>query len=197
MTLLSSASQSLLEEIIKMSESAVMSAESSMRSAMLAKDQANSALSAARLMMNLQRSEESHQQVVGLQSDQVSSSTSSELDARKSGKSGKGLKSMVAAKKSKAKKKSGTSKKTKAIIPVDPDQLISQLPGEVWLEVLSYFTSQELCSLGLVCKSLLRLTRDPALWTEISLLGDAITVTKDLTISQFRSILLYINYSSK
>ena len=50
MTLLSSTSQTLLEEIIKMSESAVMSAEESMRSAMLAKDQANYALTAARLM---------------------------------------------------------------------------------------------------------------------------------------------------
>ena len=53
---------------------------------MLAKDQANSALSAARQIMDLQRSEESHQhqrterEVVGLQSDQVSSSTSAELN---------------------------------------------------------------------------------------------------------------------
>ena len=57
MTLNSSFSQSLLEEIIKMSESAVMSAEDSMKSAMLAKDQASYALTAARLMMTLLRSE--------------------------------------------------------------------------------------------------------------------------------------------
>ena len=52
MTLFSSTSQSLLvlEKIIKMSESAVMSAEDSMRSAMVTKDQANHALSAARQM---------------------------------------------------------------------------------------------------------------------------------------------------
>ena len=50
MTQIGSVSQTLLEEIIKMSESAVMSAEESMRSAMLAKDQVNSALTAARLM---------------------------------------------------------------------------------------------------------------------------------------------------
>ena len=62
--------------------------------------------------------------------------------------------------------------------PVDPDLVISRLPDEVWLEVLSYFTSLELCSLGLTCKSLLRLTRDPALWTEITLLGDAIAPTE-------------------
>ena len=67
-----------------MSECAVMSAEDSMRSAMQAKIQANSALSAARQMMDLQRSEESHQhqlterEVDGLQSDQVS--TTVELD---------------------------------------------------------------------------------------------------------------------
>ena len=39
-------------------------------------------------------------------------------------------------------------------------------------------TSLELCSLGLVCKSLLRLTRDPGLWTEVTLLGDAIASTE-------------------
>ena len=65
MTLFSSTSQSLLEKIIKMSESAVMSAEDSIRSAMLAKDQANSALTAARLMMSLLRSEESVKQLGG------------------------------------------------------------------------------------------------------------------------------------
>ena len=62
--------------------------------------------------------------------------------------------------------------------PMSPDQLISRLPDEVWLEVLSYLTSLELCSVGLVCKSLLRLSRDPGLWTEITLLGDAIASTE-------------------
>ena len=75
--------------------------------------------------------------------------------------------------------------------PVDPDLVISRLPDEVWLEVLSYFTSLELCSLGLTCKSLLRLTRDPALWTEITLLGDAIASTETVQ-TLFR---LTFNYS--
>ena len=61
---------------------------------------------------------------------------------------------------------------------MEPELVISRLPDEVWLEVLSYLTSLELCSVGLVCKSLLRLTRDPGLWTELSLLGDAIAPTE-------------------
>ena len=63
MTQFRSSSQSLLEEIIKMSESAMMSAEDSMRVATLAKDQANFALTAAKWMMDLLRSEESVQAV--------------------------------------------------------------------------------------------------------------------------------------
>ena len=60
-----------------------------------------------------------------------------------------------------------------------PDcDLTSRLPEEVWLKVLSYLTSLELCTAGLVCRSLLRLTRDPALWTEITLQGDAIASTE-------------------
>ena len=62
--------------------------------------------------------------------------------------------------------------------PESAEVLISRLPDEVWLEVLSYLTSLELCSVGLVCKSLLRLTRDPGLWTDLSLLGDAIAPTE-------------------
>lgn len=62
--------------------------------------------------------------------------------------------------------------------PESADALISRLPDEVWLSVLRHLTSLELCSVGLVCKSLLRLSRDPALWTDISLLGDAIASTE-------------------
>ena len=62
--------------------------------------------------------------------------------------------------------------------PESADVLISRLPDEVWLSVLRHLTSLELCSVGLVCKSLLRLSRDPALWTDISLLGDAIASTE-------------------
>ena len=62
--------------------------------------------------------------------------------------------------------------------PVSADALISRLPDELWLSVLRHLTSLELCSVGLVCKSLLRLSRDPALWTDISLLGDAIASTE-------------------
>ena len=62
--------------------------------------------------------------------------------------------------------------------PESADVLISRLPDEVWLSVLRHLTSLELCSVGLFCKSLLRLSRDPALWTDISLLGDAIASTE-------------------
>ena len=62
--------------------------------------------------------------------------------------------------------------------PESAEVLISRLPDEVWLSVLRHLTSLELCSVGLVCKSLLRLSRDPALWTDISLLGDAIASTE-------------------
>ena len=62
--------------------------------------------------------------------------------------------------------------------PESADVLISRLPDELWLSVLRHLTSLELCSVGLVCKSLLRLSRDPALWTDISLLGDAIASTE-------------------
>ena len=78
MALFSSTFQSLLEEIIKMSECAVMSAEDSMRSAMQAKIQANSALSAARQMMESHQHQLTEREVDGLQSDQVS--TTVELD---------------------------------------------------------------------------------------------------------------------
>ena len=62
--------------------------------------------------------------------------------------------------------------------PESAEVLISRLPDELWLSVLRHLTSLELCSVGLVCKSLLRLSRDPALWTDISLLGDAIASTE-------------------
>ena len=62
--------------------------------------------------------------------------------------------------------------------PESAEVLISRLPDELWLSVLRHLTSLELCNVGLVCKSLLRLSRDPALWTDISLLGDAIASTE-------------------
>ena len=61
---------------------------------------------------------------------------------------------------------------------LEPDLVISRLPEEVWLEVLTYLSTRELCSLGLTCRSLLRLTRDPGLWTDLTLLGDAIAPTE-------------------
>ena len=72
--------------------------------------------------------------------------------------------------------------------PVDADLVINYLPDEVWLKLLSYLSSWELCRLSLTCKSLLRLSRDPSLWTEVTLLGDAIADTHTVT-SLFRSVL--------
>ena len=62
--------------------------------------------------------------------------------------------------------------------PVSGDLIISSLPDEIWLKVLHLLTAWELCRVSLVCKQLLRLARDPSLWTEISLLGDAIAGTQ-------------------
>ena len=61
--------------------------------------------------------------------------------------------------------------------PVPADVVISSLPEEIWLKILRLLTSWELCQAGLVCRQLLHLTRDPALWTEIRLEGDAGTDT--------------------
>ena len=66
------------------------------------------------------------------------------------------------------------------------DVVISSLPGEIWLKILGLLTSRELCQAGLVCKQLLRLTRDPSLWTEIRLEGDAGT---DTVSTLFRQVI--------
>lgn len=71
--------------------------------------------------------------------------------------------------------------------PVSGDLVISSLPDEIWLKVLHLLTSWELCRLSLVCKELLRLTRDPSLWTEITLLGDAVAGT-DTVSTLFRQV---------
>ena len=41
----------------------------------------------------------------------------------------------------------------------DPDEFISRLPDELWIEILRDFSPYELCNIGLTCKALLRLTR--------------------------------------
>ena len=71
--------------------------------------------------------------------------------------------------------------------PVSGDLVISSLPDEIWLKVLHLLTSWELCRVSLVCKELLRLTRDPSLWTEITLLGDAVAGT-DTVSTLFRQV---------
>jgi len=59
----------------------------------------------------------------------------------------------------------------------DPDELICSLPQEIWLKIFEYFDRYELCLIGLACKGFLDLSRDPCLWTELCLVGDAIAET--------------------
>ena len=66
--------------------------------------------------------------------------------------------------------------------PQNPDVFISYLPQEIWIKILREFNQYELCTIGLTCKGFLNLTRDPCLWSELSLLGDAIAET--LTVVQ-------------
>jgi len=63
----------------------------------------------------------------------------------------------------------------------DPDDFVSLLPQEIWLKIFQEFSPYELCNIGLTCKSFLVLTRDSSLWTEISLVGDAIASTRSVT----------------
>ena len=63
----------------------------------------------------------------------------------------------------------------------DPDAFVSLLPQEIWLKIFHEFSPYELCNIGLTCKSFLALTRDSSLWTEISLVGDAIASTRSVT----------------
>jgi len=51
------------------------------------------------------------------------------------------------------------------------------LPDEIWLRILAFLTQEELCVAGLVCRGMLHLTRDPTLWTRVSLLEDAVAST--------------------
>ena len=41
----------------------------------------------------------------------------------------------------------------------DPDEFLSRLPDELWIEIFRDFSPFELCIIGLTCKALLRLTR--------------------------------------
>jgi len=70
------------------------------------------------------------------------------------------------------------SKETTDNSPQNPDVFISYLPQEIWIKILREFTQFELCTIGLTCKGFLNLTRDPCLWSELSLLGDAIAETQ-------------------
>ena len=65
--------------------------------------------------------------------------------------------------------------------PQDPEEFILRLPEEVWLLIMRGLSQSELCSLGLACRPLLRLSRDPSLWPRISLLGDAVAGTRTVT----------------
>ena len=55
----------------------------------------------------------------------------------------------------------------------DPDQFLCSLPQEIWIKIFEEFSPYELCEIGLTSKGFLNLTRDPSLWAELSLVGDA------------------------
>jgi len=57
---------------------------------------------------------------------------------------------------------------------IEASEFIAQLPDELWLLIFRGLTTYELCTLGLVSRDMLRLSRDPVLWTHVSLLGDAL-----------------------
>ena len=86
------------------------------------------------------------------------------------------------AKKVENKKSSLVSSKPKAkskeeVVPAlkkNKFEFMSRLPDEIWVMILREFDHQELCVIGLTCSSLLRLTRDPALWTRLSLDEDMV-----------------------
>ena len=65
--------------------------------------------------------------------------------------------------------------------PQDPGEFILRLPEEVWLLIMRGLSQSELCNLGLACRPLLRLSRDPSLWPRVSLLGDAVAGTRTVT----------------
>ena len=67
---------------------------------------------------------------------------------------------------------SSESREVAAMLGFTLPSPLLDLPVEIWLKVLRPLTSRELCQAGLVCKKLLRLTRDPSLWTEVRLVGD-------------------------
>jgi len=63
----------------------------------------------------------------------------------------------------------------------DPDEFLSRLPDELWIEIFRDFSPFELCIIGLTCKALLRLTRTPVLWPRLCVVGDAVGDTMTLT----------------
>jgi len=75
--------------------------------------------------------------------------------------------------------------------PHDPDDLISSLPHEVWIKIFQEFSQYELCTIGLTCKGFLNLTRDPCLWSELSIVGDAVADTGIVVELIARCSLLY------
>ena len=70
-----------------------------------------------------------------------------------------------------------TPNKTEDPNAQDPDLFIFSLPQEIWLKIFEQFDPYELCEIGLTSKGFLNLTRDPSLWTELCLVGDAIAET--------------------
>jgi len=59
----------------------------------------------------------------------------------------------------------------------NPEMVLRRLPEELWIKVLKYLSTGELCTISLVCRGFLNLARDPSLWPSLSLLGDALADT--------------------
>ena len=79
---------------------------------------------------------------------------------------------------------------TTSLQPQNPEDLVDLLPWEIWLKIFKKFSPYELCNVGLACKSFLSLTRDPLLWTELRLVGDALAETSTVINLLKRSTLL-------
>jgi len=61
-----------------------------------------------------------------------------------------------------------------------PEIVLNRLPEELWIKVLGYLGAGELCTVSLVCRGFLHLSRDPSLWPSLALLGDALADTSTI-----------------
>jgi len=64
----------------------------------------------------------------------------------------------------------------------DMTDLTVLLPDEIWIKIAKHLSQYELCTLSLVSRKFFNIARDPILWTNISLLGDAV-VSKETAVN--------------